>query len=157
MRIRNRRDFVAGALFMLLGIGFALISKGYNLGTAKEIGPGYFPFLLGSVLVALGLVVALKSMSARTPETPLKTWRWRPVAWISVSIGVFALALPKLGLLVTIALMAGTAFFASDEKRSRRETVLLIIVLMAFAYFVFVKGLLLQFPVWPVFLKAGGE
>jgi hypothetical protein len=156
MRIRNKRDFVSGALFVLFGIGFASISRGYNLGTAKTIGPGYFPFLLGSVLAGLGLVVALKSLSPNTPETPLKSWHWRPVAWISASIMVFALALPKLGLLLTIALMAGMAFFACDEKRSGRETGLLIIVLMAFAYFVFVKGLLLQFQVWPVFLKAGG-
>jgi hypothetical protein len=155
MRIRNRRDFVAGALFTLLGTGFAWISRGYDLGTAKAVGPGYFPFLLGSVLAALGLVVALKSLSAKTPETRLKPWRWRPIVWISVSIVAFALGLAKLGLLVTIALTVGTAFFASDEYRSRRETVLVIIVLMTFAYFVFVKGLLLQFQVLPVFLKAG--
>lgn len=156
MRIRNRRDFVSGVLFMVVGTGFALISRGYHLGTAKAIGPGYFPFLLGSVLAVLGLVVTLKSLSAKIPETPLKAWHWRPVAWISLSIVVFALALPKLGLLVTIALMAGAAFFASDEGRSRRETVLVILILVAFAYFVFVKGLLLQFPVLPIFLKAGG-
>jgi len=156
MRIRNKRDFVSGALFVLFGIGFASISMGYNLGTAKAIGPGYFPFVLGSVLGGLGLVVALRSVSVKTQETPLKSWHWRPVAWISASIMVFALALPKLGLLLAIALMAGMAFFACDEKRSGRETGFLIIVLMAFAYFVFVKGLLLQFQVWPVFLKAGG-
>jgi len=140
---------------MLVGIGFASISRSYDLGTAKEIGPGYFPFMIGSILAVLGLVVALKSVSGRTEAVPLKTWSWRSVSWISVSILVFALALPKLGLLAAIALMSGAALFASDEKRSRAETGILIVVMMAFAYIVFVKGLRLQFPVLPVFPKLG--
>ena len=48
-------------------------------------------------------------------------------------------------LLILISAMA-------DYQFSWKETLLSIVVLVIMSYFVFVKGLELQFPVWPTFL-----
>src|SRR5947209_19405694 len=57
MRIRAPKDFWSGVMFC----GFAAIAlfavRGYSLGSAGRMGPGYFPLLLASLLGALGVVL----------------------------------------------------------------------------------------------------
>ncbi len=155
MRIRNQRDFFSGLLFMAIGLCFASMSWSYKLGTAREIGPGYFPFVLGSLLAVLGLVVSVRSISTRTAVVSMGEWQWRPISLISLSILIFALALPRLGLMASIALMTVISAVASEEKRTFKEMLILAVALMAFAYLVFVKGLRLPFLVWPDLRIAG--
>ena len=52
-----KRDFYAGMLMTLLGIGVTFNSMSYNLGTLMHMGPGMFPFLLGILLTGLGLMI----------------------------------------------------------------------------------------------------
>ncbi len=53
----RKRDFYAGMLMTLLGIGVTLNSTTYTLGTLMHMGPGMFPFLLGIVLTLIGLMI----------------------------------------------------------------------------------------------------
>ncbi|RIK92724.1 MAG: hypothetical protein DCC72_09145 [Burkholderiales bacterium] len=131
MRIRNHRDFRAGAMFVVIGVAFAAFSQSYALGTPARMGPGFFPTMLG---VLLALLV-----------------RWRPLVLILLSVLVFAIGLPRLGVVVSIALLVGISSLAAEDFRWK-ETLASIAVLIALSWLVFVKGLDLQFPVWPVFL-----
>jgi hypothetical protein len=63
----------------------------------------------------------------------------------------FGIALPTMGIIVAIALLIWIASPASHEFKVR-DTLIATIVLMALSYFVFVKGLELQFPFLPKFL-----
>ena len=56
----NLRDLAAGALFIAIGSFFAL-SAFLNLpiGRAFAMGPGYFPMLLGLILIGFGLAIAI--------------------------------------------------------------------------------------------------
>jgi hypothetical protein len=53
----RKRDFYAGMLMTLLGIGVTFNSTTYNLGSLMHMGPGMFPFLLGILLTCLGLAI----------------------------------------------------------------------------------------------------
>lgn len=53
----RKRDFYAGMLMMLLGVGVTLNSTTYTLGTLMHMGPGMFPFLLGIVLTFIGVMI----------------------------------------------------------------------------------------------------
>ena len=53
----RKRDFYAGMLMTLLGIGVTFNATSYNLGTLMHMGPGMFPFILGIVLTFLGLLI----------------------------------------------------------------------------------------------------
>jgi hypothetical protein len=53
----RKRDFYAGMLMMLLGVGVTFNSTTYNLGTLMHMGPGMFPFLLGIVLTFIGVMI----------------------------------------------------------------------------------------------------
>ncbi|MGH6740364.1 MAG: tripartite tricarboxylate transporter TctB family protein [Bradyrhizobium sp.] len=53
----RKRDFYAGGLMTLLGGAVTLDSATYDLGTLTRMGPGMFPFMLGFVLVFIGILI----------------------------------------------------------------------------------------------------
>lgn len=63
-------DLVAGALFVALGLAFALGSLQYERGTLLKMGPGYVPLTLGVVLALMGAGIVAKAFLApdRTVE-----------------------------------------------------------------------------------------
>ncbi|HRA78844.1 MAG TPA: tripartite tricarboxylate transporter TctB family protein, partial [Burkholderiaceae bacterium] len=60
-------------------------------------------------------------------------------------------ALPWLGSVIAITLLIAISATASHEF-GWKETLISIVVLLVMSELVFVKGLELQFPVWPKFL-----
>lgn len=151
MRVRNHRDFWAGLMFVAIGVAFAVLAQDYALGTPARMGPGFFPTMLGVLLALLGTAIVLQSLARGNADQRVGSIRWRPLALVLLSVLVFALALPRLGFVVAIVLLVGISAMASDEFRWK-ETIVAILVLLALSWLVFVQGLELQFPVWPVFL-----
>ena len=61
----NTKDASAGALFIVLGVGFGLNAYlSLDLGTTMRMGPGYFPLLLSGLLVILGVAILLRAFGA---------------------------------------------------------------------------------------------
>jgi hypothetical protein len=78
----TRRDFCAGVLMMVIGLGFALTGPSYRTGTLFHMGPGFMPTALGVILVFLGLLIASASFATPDdsgesimPEKP-QWWGW---------------------------------------------------------------------------------
>lgn len=151
MRIRNHRDFWSGIMFLVLGALFTILSQAYQLGTPARMGPGFFPTMLGVLMALLGAAIVWQSTARSTREGRLEPVGWRELFLVLVAVGVFAVALPWLGMVIAIALLIGISAVASHEF-SWKETAISIVVLLIMSELVFVKGLELQFPVWPKFL-----
>src|SRR3954453_22205924 len=62
MTIRAPKDFWAGVMFCGFAAIGILAAKGYSLGSAGKMGPGYFPLLLGIVLAAMGVILMARSV-----------------------------------------------------------------------------------------------
>jgi hypothetical protein len=60
-----RPDLLAGGTFVAVGLAFAVASSRYELGSALQMGPGYYPLVLGGLLVALGVGVAVEGLFRR--------------------------------------------------------------------------------------------
>jgi signal transduction histidine kinase len=150
--IRNPKDFCAGVLFMSFGLAALVIAGSYPLGTAARMGPGYFPRVLGIMLVGLGALLSLSGF--RSTGDALSGWRWRPLAIVLLSVGVFCLTAQWLGLVFASLTLV---FFSSvaDKEFRWKEALLSSAVQAAAAVAVFVYGLGVPFPVWPVFLSGG--
>lgn len=79
----RRRDFYAGGLMILLGLGIALKGQTYRMGTLMHMGPGFFPTSLGVLLVLIGIAIAAAALNpaaagenqAILPEHP-QWWGW---------------------------------------------------------------------------------
>ncbi|MBN8937814.1 MAG: tripartite tricarboxylate transporter TctB family protein, partial [Rhizobiales bacterium] len=59
--IRSQQDFAAGLLFIGIAIGVLWMGWSYPTGTAVRMSAGYFPRLLGGILLLLGLIVFVGS------------------------------------------------------------------------------------------------
>lgn len=151
MNVRNHRDFWSGVMFAAIGIAFVIFSQEYQIGTPARMGPGFFPAVLGALLALLGLVSVWLSTSRDNEELSVGRIGWRELLLVLAAITVFAVALPHLGMVISVTLLIGISAFASYEVRWK-ETLVTIAVLLTLSWLVFVKGLGLQFPVWPTFL-----
>jgi NhaP-type Na+/H+ or K+/H+ antiporter len=151
MRIRNQRDFWSGILFVATGLLFVVLSSQYQIGTAAKMGPGYFPTILGALMATLGGVVAYGSTAKSNPQTELTPVGWREILLVLAAVAVFGYLLTRLGMVLSVIALIGVSAVASHEFKLR-DTAISIVVLLALSYLVFVKGLELQFPVWPAFL-----
>ncbi len=139
------RDILAGTLFIVIGALALLGARAYPVGSAMRMGPGYFPVVLGWLLIALGALVGLRA--ARRRDWQPVTWDWQALASISISILAFGFLMPRLGLMPALAAMFPIAAAAGREFRFR-EVLVLTIAMSAFAAGVFVYGLRLPYPLF---------
>ena len=148
--IKHPKDFWAGVLYIAFGATAIVIALNYPAGTAGRMGPGYFPRGLGAILIALGLVLALRALRLQgvAPTFP----SFKPLLVVIGSVIVFGIAAPPLGLVVATILLVVVSSVASDEFRWK-EAVISSVFLAVFVYFAFSKGLQLQLPVWPWFAR----
>jgi hypothetical protein len=151
LKIRNQKDFVSGLMYIGLGSFFAILARGYQMGTAAKMGSGYFPFWLGVLLALIGAWVAFKSLATEQEDIKLPKIDIPSVCWVTGSTLVFAICLPILGLVASLFLLVFISALASHEF-SWKGTLVNAIFLIVFAYIAFVWGLKLQFPVWPTFI-----
>jgi lysylphosphatidylglycerol synthetase-like protein (DUF2156 family) len=61
----HRDSLLAGGVFVVVGIAFAVAATRYELGSALRMGPGYLPLVLGAVLTGLGLIIVGQGLAAR--------------------------------------------------------------------------------------------
>jgi hypothetical protein len=144
VKLRNHQDFWSGTMFVVLGVLFIVLSRQYQLGTAAKMGPGYFPTVLGAMIV-------LSAFSKSNPETKLSPVGWRELFLLLLGVLLFAILLPKLGLIVSLWILIFVSALGSHEFNFK-ETFLSAIVLSVLGWGVFAKGLELQLAVWPKFL-----
>jgi uncharacterized integral membrane protein len=144
--VRSTKDFLAGVLFIAVGVAAIALAAGYTLGTAARMGPGYFPRILGILLIILGAVLALRSL--KVGGAPLPGWQWRPVIVVLGSVVVFGLIVTRAGLVLSTVLLIAMSSAASREFRPK-EAVISGVLLAALVVGVFVIGLKLQIGIWP--------
>jgi hypothetical protein len=147
--IRHPKDFFAGLLFIAFGIAAIVIGSNYALGTAARMGPGYFPRILGILLIALGLALALRAL--RISGSPVPGFKWRPLLIVLGSVTLFGMIVNYAGIVVSTMFLIVGASAASHEFRWK-ESLVAGAALAALAVGVFVIGLKLQLPIWPAFV-----
>jgi Tripartite tricarboxylate transporter TctB family len=152
LKIRNQRDFGAGIMYLIIGLFFTIVATNYPMGTAAKMGPGYFPFFLGILMTILGLIVAIKALSATAAIEAIPKFNWKVIAQITGSVVLYGLLLPRLGFLIAVVVLVLVSASASKEF-TWKGSLINAAFLVTFTYSVFVMGLKLQFPLLPVFLQ----
>ena len=143
--LRNNKDFLAGLLFLALGVLTVFFARDYPMGLAARMGPGYFPTVLGGMLCLFGLYILIRGI--RSGEPVQGTWGWRPLGLITLAIVVFGFTMEKLGLVPALILLFFVAALAGREFRFK-EVLLLAVLMSTFAAAVFVYGLKLPYPLF---------
>src|SRR5262249_6436849 len=113
---------------------------------AARMGPGYFPRLLGILLILLGRALATRSLWLQGPR--ISAFKWRPTLLVLLSVVAFGKMLPFAGMVLSTIFLIIASSAASTEFRPK-EAVVSSVLLTALAVGVFVIGLKLQLPLWP--------
>lgn len=142
-------DVVAGALFVVMGLGFGVGALGYELGTAFRMGPGYVPFVLGSVLTLLGAsLVGTGLVKKERPEGEADApgdVPWRAIVLILAAVLIFGAGIESLGIVPVLLVTTFVAAIA-DRRTSLRDAVLIAVGLTVLCVLVFVVLLQLRLP-----------
>ena len=107
--VRHPKDFWSGVIFIAIGLFAIIHGAKYTIGTAARMGPGYFPRILGILLIVLGAILALRALRLKGP--PLPQWKWRPT--------VVVLGSGPSGRTVRIAGVAATRHATSSQRGLR--------------------------------------
>ena len=152
MKIKSQRDFWSGLMFIVTGIAFAWGATTYSFGSSARPGPGYFPFGLGILLAVLGGLVLFKSLTIESEGgDPIGDIGWKPLGLITLAVVMFGFALPYLGMFIALPLLILVSSLAGDEF-NLKEVIINIVILTIGSWLVFIKGLNLVIPLWPVFM-----
>ncbi|MEP9379297.1 tripartite tricarboxylate transporter TctB family protein [Aquabacter sp. CN5-332] len=131
------RQLIAGLLFIAIGVAFGYGAWGYKMGTALQMGPGYFPFLLSMVLVGLGALAALQGFLEAGIED-LQLVPWSSGLLLLSSVVFFGLTIRGLGMLITLPITVLLAALAGRQTGIGRAVViaagLTVLCLAVFTY-----------------------
>lgn len=152
-----KTTFLSGLLFVLVGLTFSVWATYYKLGTASSMGPGYFPLLLGLLLVLLGTINIVKSLFVN--EDGMGHIAVRPLFFIllaNILFGILLGGLPSVGLkpfglIAAIFALVIVSGFA-DKNSVKKESLFLAMLLAVVSVVLFVWLLGMPFTVLPWFI-----
>lgn len=153
MKIKNHKDFWAGVMFAVFGAFFAGAGTQYTFGSAARMGPGYFPTVLGILLILIGVVVSVSGLSPKATEQKIDRFAWGTLLLILGPVVLFGLFLTTLGLVACLFMLIAVSSYASHEF-TWKAMLGNAVVLIGLCLFVFVYALKLQFPIWPALFGA---
>jgi len=63
-RLPFKRDFYAGGLIILIGLGAVVHSRSYPVDSLMRMGPGFFPLALGILMIVIGILIVGSAFGA---------------------------------------------------------------------------------------------
>ncbi len=143
LAVLNNKNVWAGAMLIAIGAAAVVVARNYSFGTALRMGPGYFPSLLGGLLVLFGLYLVATGL--RNPEEIEGNWALRALIMLPLSLVLFGILMEYAGFIpALIVLIVGSAAAGSEFKLV--ESLLLAVGLTAFAVVLFIWGIGLPYP-----------
>jgi hypothetical protein len=139
----DKSELVSGLVVVTIGAYFVLGALDYRMGTVTRMGPGFVPYHVGLITMALGALIVLGAFGR---DAPFPRLDWRGMIFVGASVVCFGLLLPRAGLIPAAMGTVMVASFASPSLRLPMFPVLASAVAGG-AWVIFVKLLGLSIPV----------
>jgi hypothetical protein len=150
LHILARKNVLAGLMFIAIAALGLWVSRDYPVGTALRMGTGYVPRLLCWILMGLGAAVLIQGLREKgAPPERVTLRQLLPIGVVSASLIAFALAIEQLGFVLSVLLLVGVGAGAARDIKIW-ETLAAAVVLVVLCWAIFILGLGLTIPVWPV-------
>lgn len=141
----RRQDVLGGVLLVAFGVAGLVLGASLEMGTARRMGPGFFPTVLSWLVIGLGGLVAVRGF-ARAGE-PVTGIGWRPLVLITIAVVSFQLLIDRAGLaLATVAVVALGSFAGRDVRPG--EVAVLCVAMAISAVLLFIYALGQPLPLW---------
>lgn len=143
--LQRNKDFLAGLMFIGIGGGAMIIARDYPFGSALRMGPGYFPTVLGGILVVFGTWVLIQSLIKQEPIK--RTWSVRALIVLPLTAVVFGYMMEHAGFVPAIIVLSMMAAAASPQFRFVEQGILAI-GLAVLSVGLFIYGIGLPYPLF---------
>jgi len=149
-----RRDLLLGALLLVLGLGYGVLTAALpNRSLPNTPGPAFFPWLISAGLVLLAVALLVQALSAGREEQPKPSADPDPAmrqrALALVLFAIYIVALPSAGFIVASVPFFGSLMWIYGE-RNRFALVFATAVLPIGLFYLFRAGFQILLPsgVW---------
>ncbi|HEX5998361.1 MAG TPA: tripartite tricarboxylate transporter TctB family protein [Hyphomicrobiaceae bacterium] len=140
---RNNKDVWSGLMLVGTGVAAVVIARDYAFGSAFRMGPGYFPSVLGSIIVLFGLYLVARGL--RRPEPLEGKLSLRALVVLPASLVLFGLLMDYAGFVpALVVLIVGSS--AAGNEFNLIEALLLAVGVTFCAVALFIWGIGLPFP-----------
>jgi len=148
--IRRPKDFWSGIIFLFFGLAAVYLAPKdemgtIEMGTVANMGPGYFPTVLGSLLALIGLVAVVRSLLLSGEAVP--RFYLKELLLLLAAVLLFGFLVRGAGLIPAALVLVTLSAYAGPRFRLG-PTLVLAIGLACFAVALFVKLLGLPMPVF---------
>ncbi len=143
LEFRHNKDFWSGMMFLGTGAASMVIAREYRFGTTLRMGPGYFPSVLGGILILFGIYVMV--MGLRRSQKIQGGWSLRALIVLPLSMVLFGVVMQRGGFIPALAaLIFGSA--AAGREFKFIEVLLCTVLLTGLSVAIFIWGLGLPYP-----------
>lgn len=146
---RSLNDIACGGFFVVTALVFGTVSSGYDIGTATEMGPGFFPLLVCIIIGALGLAIIALALLGRTSDEEEAAENSASTPWVKIvtvlaACVFFGATVSGLGLVPSLAV---AVFVASRAGANTwRQSIIMTVAIVTICAVVFQMALGLQVP-----------
>ena len=138
---RTNKDLWAGLMYIGTGAVGMWIAKDYPFGSALRMGPGYFPSVLGGIMVVMGIYVLALGLR-KNHEKIEGNLSLRALIVLPVSMVVFGILMEEAGFIPAMAALIPVSAAAGRDFKWLEVVALTIgLTILCAAGFIFALGL----------------
>jgi predicted MFS family arabinose efflux permease len=138
-------DILSALMFIGVGGIGMYIARDYPFGSALRMGPGYFPTVLGGMLVVFGIYCLVKGLKVQ--DKVKRTWSVRALIVLPLAAWVYGLMMEHFGFIPALIVLSVMSAFASPEFKFVEQGILAI-ALTVLCVGLFIYGLGLPYPLF---------
>ena len=138
---RTNKDLWAGLMYIGTGAVGMWIAKDYPFGSALRMGPGYFPSVLGGIMVVMGIYVLALGLR-KNHEKIEGNLSLRALIVLPISMVVFGILMEEAGFIPAMAALIPVSAAAGRDFKWVEVILLTIgLTILCAAGFIFALGL----------------
>ncbi|HLK82781.1 MAG TPA: tripartite tricarboxylate transporter TctB family protein [Xanthobacteraceae bacterium] len=140
MQLPDSKDFWSGVMLIAIGAAAVFIARDYPFGTALRMGAGFFPVVLGVVLVLFGLYFAVRGL--RNSAKIEGSWSPRALVVLPLAFVAFGVLMEHAGFVpAMLALTVGSAAAGAEFRIGEVLALAVLLTALCVALFIWMLGL----------------
>ena len=143
--LHQNPDVLSGIMFIVVGGVGMWIARDYPFGSALRMGPGYFPTVLGGVLVVFGIYCVLAGLKRQ--DKVKRTWSVRALIILPLAAWVYGVLMEHAGFVPALVVLSLMSAAASPEFKFIEQAILAAGLLLL-CVSLFIWGLGLPYPLF---------
>jgi hypothetical protein len=140
VKLPDSKDFWSGVMLIAIGATAVVIGRDYPFGTALRMGAGFFPLVLGAMLVLFGVYFVLRGL--RSSDRIEGGWSPRALLILPLAFVLFGVLMQHAGFVpALLVLVVGSAAAGTEFKLVEVLVLAGLLTVLCVALFIWALGL----------------